>query len=378
MKFADITGHQQTIKALRDIVDSNKIPHAILLSGTPGIGKFNIARALAQYIHCKDKNGGDSCGKCPSCLQHSKLINPDTHFIYPIVKREKEGITVSKDLAEEWRQMLNEFPLMPPESWNNIIKAGNSQPSIYVNESEALIINASLSSFQEKYKIYIVWLPEKLRPEAANKILKIIEEPHEDTIFILVSNDPASILPTIYSRVQRFSLSPLSESDIADYLKTGHRLEQTMAEEISRLSEGSLAKAEEYALRPTELDEFSSLFIDIMRSAYALQGKNLKDLSEKVASMGREKIVRFLKYAARLVRENFIFNISQPSLNLMTPVEKNFSLKFSPYINEQNVEGLLLDISQAITDIERNANSKIVMFDLFFLISKWIRTKKPV
>lgn len=374
MKFSDIAGHRETISTLQSVSDSAKIPHAILFSGISGIGKMRLARAFAQYVHCKNKTDGDSCGVCPSCLQHQKFNNPDLHFVYPVVK--KDGCLISTDFIDQWKEMLSQWGYMPPEKWNELINAGNSQPAIFVDESENIISKASLSAFQENYKIFIIWLPEKMRLEAANKLLKIIEEPFEDTVFIFVSNDDSKILPTIYSRVQRFNLKPLSQKEIADHLSNNLGIEWTVANSSSRIAEGSIAKAEELACHPDEILEFSALFKEIMRMGYALAAQRLKQLSESCALMGREKLIRFLSYAARMVRENFIYNLGMPPISLLTPEEAEFSHRFSPFIHEGNVEGLANEISRAAADIERNANAKIVMFDLMLLISQWIRTPK--
>lgn len=377
MKFSDITGHGDIIESLRGIKASGKIPHAFLFSGISGIGKMRTARAFAQYLHCKNPQNGDSCGKCPSCLQHGNHNNPDLHFIYPVVKREKEGVRVSKDVIEEWREMLDNYSYMPPEKWNDLIKAGNSQPSIYVNESDDIITRASLSAFQEDFKIFIIWQPEKMRPEAANKLLKMIEEPYEDTIFILVSNNDNKILPTIISRTQRYNFKPLIERELKELLlKTG--VSPEMAEDAARISEGSLQKADEIATHPEELLEFSDLFKDMMRSAYALRAKTLKDLSETTAGFGREKLMRFLAYCGRMIRENYIYNFNIPDLVLMTSEEITFSSRFAPFIHEGNVERLSEEIARASQDIERNGNSKIVMFDLMLLISRLVRMPKTV
>lgn len=375
MKFADIAGHADTIDALRRMADSGKIPHAILLSGISGIGKFRLARAFAQYVHCSNHRNGDSCGSCPSCLQHQKLNNPDLHFIYPVVKR--DGSSISLDFIDPWKQMISDWSYMPPEKWSELLQAGNSQPAIFVNESEYIVSRASLSAFQEDYKIFLIWLPEKLRIEAANKLLKIIEEPFEDTIFILVSNDDSKLLPTIFSRTQRFNLRPLSADDIASHLSAAKGVDMDLARAASRIAEGSLAKAETLACHPDEILEFSDLFKDSMRMAYALKAQALKKISEKCAAMGREKLLRFLSYCSRMVRENFIYNMKMPQISLMTPDEEQFSFRFSPFIHEGNVEGLSAEISRAANDIERNANAKIVMFDLLLLISQGVRTPKP-
>lgn len=375
MKFSDIAGHKETIDALRSAVDSGRIPHAILLSGISGIGKFRLARAFAQYVHCRHRHDGDSCGICPSCLQHQKHNNPDIHFIYPVVKR--DGAQVSTDFIDQWKTMLSEWSYMPPEKWNEIIQAGNSQPAIFVNESEDIISRVSLSAYQENYKIFLIWLPEKLRPEAANKLLKVIEEPFEDTLFILVSNDDSRLLPTIFSRTQRFNMRPLADSDISDHLMLNRGIDPAIAEAAARIAEGSMGKAEQLACHPDEIMEFSALFKETMRMAYALKARELRIISESCASMGREKLIRFLSYCSRMVRENFIYNMKMPQISLMTPDEESFSIRFSPFIHEGNVEGLDSEIARASADIERNANAKIVMFDLLLLLSQWVRMPKP-
>lgn len=370
MKFADITGHRQIIESLRHIADSGNIPHALLFSGSSGVGKFRTARAFAQYIHCKNHTNGESCGKCPSCQQHQSHNNPDVHFIYPVVK--KDGVLVSKDLIEQWKEMIDDFSYMPVAKWNELIKAGNSQPAIYVDESEEIVAKASLSAFQEDFKIFIIWLPEKMRTEAANKILKIIEEPYEDTLFILVSNDSSKILPTILSRTQRFNFKPIEQSEIERFL-LNKGINQEEAAEVAAIAQGSLEKADEMACHPDELIEFSELFKEIMRAAYALKAKKMKELSESMAAMGREKLLRFLNYAARMIRNNYIYNFNIPEIVQMTNDEYSFSSKFSPFIHEGNVEKLESEIEKASSHIERNANSKIVIFDFLLLVSRLVR-----
>ena len=375
MKFADISGHREIIESLRKLADSGRVPHAILFSGVSGIGKFRTARAFAQYLHCKNPVNGDSCGVCDSCIQHQNHNNPDLHFIYPIVKKEKDGVKISKDLINPWKEMLDNFSYMPPLQWNLLIKAGNSQPVIYVNESEDIINRASLSAYQENLKIFLIWLPEKMRIEAANKLLKVIEEPFEDTLFILVSNDDSKLLPTILSRTQRFNFKPLKRKDIESMLI--HKgVDSQSAEEASRIAEGSLEKAEEIACHPEELNEFSGYFKEMMRAAYALKAKRLKLISEEIAAFGREKILRFLRYCERLIRENYIYNLKIESLNALTRDEISFSEKFAPFIHDGNVENLHNEISRAASDIERNGNAKIVLFDMMLLLSRNVRKPK--
>lgn len=375
MKFSEIAGHSEIISSLRGSVDNGKIPHAILFSGISGIGKTRLARAFAQYVHCSERHDGDSCGKCPSCLQHQNFNNPDLHFVYPIIKRDKA--IVSKDYIAPWKEMLSQWSYMPVEKWNDLINAGNSQTAIMVSESDDIVSRASLSAFQENYKIFLIWLPEKMRIEAANKLLKIIEEPFEDTIFLLVSNDDSKLLPTIFSRAIRYNCRPLSEFEIISYLTSKKGVNSEIAALSAKISEGSVGKAEELACHPDEILEFSDLFKEIMRMAYALKANVMKSLSDKCAAMGREKIIRFLNYCSRMIRENYIYNLQIPMLALMTSEEEDFSRKFSPFIHEGNVESLHEEISRAAIDIERNGNPKIVLFDLMLLLSQWVRMAKP-
>lgn len=373
MKFSDIIGHKGQIESLRKLVDENRIPHALLLSGSPGIGKLRLARAFVQYLHCTNKTNRDSCGKCPSCLQHQSFNNADMHFVYPVIKRTSPKMNVSDDYMPQWSEFLNDSPFASYEKWLEIIDAGNSQPQIYVEESMNILHKANLSNFSAKYKVILVWLPEKLREEAANKLLKVIEEPFSDTIFIMVSNEPQSILPTIFSRTQRINLQKLSVEEIASYV-VSMGVDDDSAFEIARISEGNINSAIGNINLSAETETFRELFQDLMRKSYSRDVRALKDWSENVAAMGREKERRFLNYAARMVRENYIFNLQIPQINYLTAEELKFSRRFAPYVNERNVEGIITEINRAEQEIARNANAKIVLFDfclkLIFLIKQ--------
>ncbi len=377
MKFSDIIGHHEIKDALRRMVDTGRIPHAIMLSGAPGIGKTRLARAFAQYIHCTSRHNGDSCGRCPSCIQHQALNNPDMHYIYPVLRQSNPKRSVSLDYIDEWRKMLTEDSYMDPTTWLTLLDAGNSQPAIYVDEADDLNATAALSAFREDYKIFLIWLPERMRPETANKLLKLIEEPFGDTLFILVSNDSSSVLPTIFSRTQRFNLRPLTVPELTEIL-ISEDFDNSTAVNAAPLAEGSIHNARAVAKADNDVAEFSNLFKAIMRAAYARKLGMLRQLTEKASAMGRERLRSFLTYCARMVRENFICNLHQENLNLMTSDEKEFSTRFAPFIHEGNAPQLLNQFSLAIRDIERNANAKIVMFDLGLYLCALIRaTKRP-
>lgn len=376
MRFADIKGHASTIEALRQMADTGRIPHAIMLGGQPGIGKMRLARAFAQYVHCSHRSGGDSCGVCPSCLQHQSLNNPDMHYIFPVIKQKSSGRAVSSDYMEEWREMLDTDSYMDPSIWLSTIDAGNSQPKIFVHEADDINAAASLSAFSEDYKIFLIWLPEKMQPEAANKLLKLIEEPFPDTIFLLVSNDTGSVLPTVFSRAQRFNLRKLTELEIADAAAEVAGADMARATSAAMLAEGSVSKALALLKDSADIEDFSNLFKAVMRGAYARRIALLRQLADKAAAMGREKLVRWLRYSSHLVRENFVFNLHCRQLNILTPQEREFSEKFAPFIHEGNVEKMLSEFSMAERDVARNANSKLVMFSLFLTLCALIRTSQ--
>lgn len=379
MKFSDITGHEEIKDALRHLADEGRLPHALLLGGPAGTGKFKLARALAQYIHCSHREGGDSCGKCPSCVQHMSLNNPDMHYIYPVVKPDS-GKAYSTDYLEQWKQMLEKYPFMPTEKWGELLqtgKTGNKRPQIYTEEAEALMQTANLSPFKEDCKIYLIWLPELMNVTAANKILKLLEEPFDDTCFILVSNAPGNILPTIFSRTQPYYLKSLSDDAISRDLETELQLDRQTAYETARLAEGSLGKAYELAAGAEESKEFAALFRDLMRMAYARRIEALRKMADTFALFNRPKLLRFLDYCGHMTRENFIYNLGMPTLSRMRQEEKDFARKFAPFIHSGNVESLAEEFGRATRDIAGNANAKMVMFSLALLLCQLIRTSKP-
>lgn len=369
MKFSDVIGHNSTVGALRDLVDSDRIPHAILIGGPSGIGKMKLARALVNYIYCIDRHDGDSCGKCPACLQNDHHNNPDVHYIFPRTGANQKS---TEEFLPQWHDFLDNCSFMSPEGWQRAIEAGNTVPIIYRNDSREIVRTAALSSFAYRYKTYVIWLPERMQQQCANALLKLLEEPFPDTIFILVSNEPDKILPTIFSRTQRFNLKPLSDEDISRMLiATGTPVDE--AAEVARLAEGSMLKAMDITGEGGEIKEFSAYYIQMMRLAYARNVASLRMLSESIASFGREKAGRFLAYCARMTRESFICNLHNPQLNVMAQTEKDFNARFSPFVNHRNVERIMAEIERAHDDILRNGNGKLVLFDFMLKIMMQLR-----
>ena len=376
MKFSDIPGQLQVKDQLRTLADCGRIPHAILLSGREGLGKMMLARAFAQYVHCENPHDGEPCGTGRSCRMHADNAHPYVHYVYPFVKSEKTRRLVSTDVLPLWQEMLARHPAMPMETWLELIGAGNSQPMIYVNDAEEVIRADSFPPFASAWKFFIIWLPERMKAEAANKLLKVIEEPSPGTVFILVCDNELQLLPTIFSRTQRFRLGAITEEEIAGYLRRTFSLDEERARRLAHISEGNLLKAFRLGSHSGETDEFRELYQLVMRTAYAKKPAKLREIGDATAAFGREKIRRFLLYATRMFRENFIYNLRMPQLQSMTPEEEAFSRNFSPFVNHSNIEDLVAETDRARIDIERNANAKVVLFDYFLLIIILLHRKK--
>ena len=218
MRFADIPGHDDVKKRLREMADSGRIPHALLLEGPAGAGKFALARAFAQYIHCTARTPeGDSCGKCPSCLQHQAFNHIDTVYSFPVVKKNSKP-TISDDYADVFREFMGKYPYMDFDRWLEALDNINAQPQIFVEEGNELLRRLTFMARQARFKVVLLWLPERMKEETANKLLKLVEEPFGDTIFLMVSNNARRILPTIYSRTQRVNVRRYDDDELASIL----------------------------------------------------------------------------------------------------------------------------------------------------------------
>ena len=372
MKFSDVIGNSNAVNRLRRMIDTDQMPHALLLHGPAGVPKLALARAAAQYIHCTNRTNGDSCGSCPSCLQHQSFNHADTFFSFPIVNLKKEP--VCEDFIEQWKQFLSENPIEDYQKWLSLLNKENAQPIIYASEGNKIIRDMSLASYSARFKVLIMWLPEKMNAECANKLLKLIEEPSDDTLFIFVSDDAKSILPTIFSRTQRIELRKPSTDQVAAYLQQHYALDPQDSLALAAPADGDIVQAERNMELDSETKQFHEQFITLMRMAYLRNLKELKAWSETISAFKREKARRFMQYCARQVRENFIYNLHSPELNYLTRDEEAFSKKFAPFINEDNAERLLNEFTRADSDIRANGNAKIILFDLAIMVTRLIKT----
>lgn len=364
MRFRDIPGHEDVKERLRAMADERRVPHALLLEGPVGSAKFMLIRALAQYIHCENHTpDGDSCGKCPSCLQHQTFNHIDTIYSFPVIKKAGKS-TISNDCFGEFKNFISDSPYMDIEKWIAMLGNINSQPVIYVEEGAELIRRLNFTARQSLFKIVLLWLPERLKEETANKLLKLIEEPHPDTIFLMSSDNSRAILPTIYSRVQRIAVSRYSDDEIKHFLTASYPVSETDAETLARLSSGNVIEALSLVDISRMRQQFLDYFIELMRKAYQRKIGLLRQWSNDVAALGREQIIKFLDYASRLIRENFILNLHVDQLNYLTEDERKFSVNFARFINERNVLKMFEVLNKAREDIAGNANPKIVLLDL--------------
>lgn len=373
MRFQEIVGQEEVKRILRLSVQEGRIPHARLFYGQAGIGKLRLAVAYAQYLACPNRTEQDSCGTCPSCLQYQRLQHPDLHFAFPIFKEKSGKDATSDDFITNFRQILLENGYFSVNDWYAAIGAENKQGVIYEAESSEILRKLSLKSFSpDGYKTMIIWLPEKMNAACANKLLKILEEPPQQTQFILVSEEPDLLLPTILSRTQQLKIPALPELTIAEALRRqDDELDIREAYRIAHIANGSWLQALKILGENEENSEFLRQFIGLFRNAWLVGVRknyqalhDLRDWSASLAATGREYQKNFLQYVQRQIRENYIYNLHQSELNYQTLAEAQFSEKFSPFVNNRNVEQLMNLFDLAQKQIEQNGNARIVFFDL--------------
>ena len=372
MRFRDIIGQEDVKRQLRLSVQNGRIPHAQLFAGKQGVGKLSTAIAYAQYLNCPNRTDDDSCGECPTCKQFERLQHPDLHFAFPIVKDEKTNKEVCDDYMNDFRSLILQQQYISAADWYQKMEAENKQALIYEKESSEILRKLSLKAFGQGYKVMIIWQPEKMNDVCSNKLLKLIEEPPEKTVLILVSEYPERLLSTIISRTQLIRFNPLSETQIATALTT-QGYEAPTAQDIAHLAQGSYYTALQLMGENEQNRTFFEDFQTLMRNAWkvghrkdyaALQELRKWSLQIADKKVGRETQKAFLQFAQRQIRENFIYNFHQPTLNYQTSDEAAFSKNFAVFIHENNVEKIMNELATAERQIAQNGNPKIIFFDL--------------
>ena len=378
MTFDEVIGQEDAKLRLRALVEEDRVPHALMFCGPSGSGKLALALAFASYLLCQYRHDGDSCGSCPQCAMVRKWAHPDLHFTFPVIKASDSSADykpVSDDFSREWHEQLSEGPYFTIDQWLQLMNAANQQAIITVKESDEISRKLSLKSSQGGFKISLIWLPERMNEQCANKLLKLIEEPPAQTVFLLVSEEPGQLLETIRSRTQRFDIRGINTADIQEALINRRGIDTDAAQRIARVAEGSWTKALQILDADNESHEFLNLYIRMNRMAVARDIAGMRDWSEDCTKQGREKQRRMLRYFHRMIREGFMYNFHQAELSYLTLEEENFIKKQAPFINEDNVIILSELMDECIRDIGQNANSKMVFFDLALQLTRLIRKR---
>lgn len=363
MDFSEVIGQEETKQRLLKMAKDKHVPHALLFCGPYGSGKMALAMSFASYLL---ETSSTSPEKAKSMLK--RWEHPDLHFTYPTIKlpnTSSDHQPTSNDFAKEWHKMImEEGAYFDISKWMNEMGATTQQAIITAAESDNISRQLSLKSSQGGYKVSIIWLPERMNLTSANKILKVLEEPTEGTIFLMVSEEPEKLLETIISRTQRIDVKRIEDEPIEKALIAQRGLDIDVAHRIARRARGSWLNAI-YELRSNkETEEFLQLFQQLMRACYARAIKALKQWSETVYAFGREKQRRMLVYFQQQVRENFMFNFRNPALVYMSLEEEEFAKKFSRFINEKNVIEINELFQKCYKAIGQNANGKIVFYDM--------------
>ena len=361
MGFEGVIGQEDVRNRLIQMVDEQRLPHALLFCGPKGCGKMALAMSFAAYLLTKDATSANAEAMLRT-WQH-----PDLHFSYPVIRpagTSAEHKMTSDDFSDQWNAMVNQSMYFTLDQWLEQMNAANQQAIIGVGESDSLIRKLSLKASQGQYKVCIIWLPERMNAECANKLLKIIEEPPQQTVFIMVCEAPEQLLETILSRTQRIDIKGIETAAIERALTEKRGINEETAHRIARIANGSWQKALEELNADNENRLFLDMFIMLMRLAYQRNIKELKNWSETVANYGRERQKGMLTYFLHLIRENFMYNFRIADLNYMTAEEEQFAKNFARFINEANVIEISELFSKAIRDIGQNANGKIVFFDI--------------
>ena len=385
MLFSEVLGQNHIKSHLTKSADAGRIPHAQLFVGPEGSGTLPMAIAYAQYILCGNKNSENSEGN-PACnLKFNNLSHPDLHFAFPVTTNDKvKRHPVSSNFLEEWRQLIDQQPYGNLFDWYKMLGVDNKQGQIGVDEALYIVKSLSLKSYEGGYKIMLIWMSEKMNTSCANKLLKLIEEPPEKTVFILVAEDEEQIISTIRSRCQVLHFPGLSEAIIADSLVKKYDIEETIANKIAQQSNGNFNKACDLVYQDSEDIQFEKWFIAWVRSAFKAKGNKsaIRELiawSEVIAKTGRETQKQFLHFCINYFRQALLLNYKADELVYLEPKSESFKLeKFAPFVHDANIIDITKELQGAIYHIERNGNSKIILTDLSIKLTRLLHKKSQV
>jgi DNA polymerase-3 subunit delta' len=370
VQFKEIIGQETIKQRLIATVKENRVSHAQLFLGPEGSGSLALAVAYAQYISCENKQENDSCGECSSCRKYQKLVHPDLHFSYPFFAKHKDNTALT--FIDQWRKAFLKNPYLNLDEWRNYLEAENKQANINIAECHQIIRKLSFKPFESEYKILIMWLPEYLDKEG-NTLLKIIEEPAQKTLFLLVAESQDDILNTILSRTQLVKIPALKDADVQEYLEQHHQTEH-LAAQIAYLSNGNLTAALHMIARNDS--SYHELFARWLRLCFANDGLKLIDFTEQLAKLGRENQKNFLQYGMCFIRECGMLISGAGSLVHLPEKElivaQNMANKV---LTMAMVEVIADELDKAHYHVERNANPRILFLDVSLQLVKILKFK---
>ena len=374
MYFSDFPGQESTKTQLLDLFKSERVPHALLLNGEEGCGHLQLALSFSSLLLCKSPTPLDACKNCSSCKMYEKYQHPDLHFSYPIHLSKTEHSETSDDQRSSFLEALEKYKCLGKKTWYSKMGNENKQGVIGVKESQVILAKISLKSFFGSAKILLMWMPELMNIQAANKLLKLIEEPPENTYFIFVSNNQSKILPTISSRLQTINVPRLKDENISVFLEEKFQIEPSTAKNIAKISKGNLNRAINTHLDAGISEMNRSLFVNWMRLCYSRNIADTIDWVNEFSKIGREQIKDFIIYSLEMYRQCIMGNYNM-EIEGVSESEKNFLEKFKPFVNHQNISEINSIMNDAYYHMERNANPKILMLDVSIKLYKLLRTK---
>ncbi|MCU0340544.1 MAG: DNA polymerase III subunit delta [Spirosomaceae bacterium] len=371
MLFKDIIGHDETKQALIRAVENNHVAHAQLFDGPVGGAGLALAWAYAAFVNCEDRQPTDACGRCASCIKTRKLVHPDLHHVFPLPRSPKDGEDLMGELTPLWRSFLEESPYQTLPNWLTHINAtGNQQGIIPIKESRSIINKLSLKAFEGAFKIMLLWQPELLNIAAANALLKVLEEPPDKTLFLLVSNQSDKLLTTIISRTQRVAVRGFTDDEVMQYLHQ-KGVEERRAKQIAYLAEGNLAEARR--LVDETDDNRHEWFANWMRKCYARDFATLVKLADEFDALGKERQKSIFEYSLNIFRDLFLWQNGVNDLLRLEAEELTFVQNFGKATRPEAIEFLVQEITEGYYHLERNARAKILFLDVSISAARVLR-----
>lgn len=377
MQFKDIIGQEAVKQKLINSVRENRVSHAQLFLGSVGSGTFPLALAYAQYILCPNRTATDSCGVCPSCQKISKLVHPDVHFVFPSAANKKVKKDPESDLfIEEWRNfVLANNAYFDAQSWYQSLDIENKQGYISVRDAATLQRKLNLKAYEGDYKVGIIWMAEKMRVDTANKLLKLLEEPPEKTVFLLIAEDQDELLATIRSRTALMKIPRIENDALQQALEEKFDCSENEAHDAAMIAEGDWLAACRYVNDKDEEKFFFQTFQQWMRLCFLNAMGQLIDFASNIKTIGRERQKELLNYGLKVVRNAMLINNNLSDLVMLPNDEKTFVTKFAPFINPANTMQINELFEESINQIERNGNAQIIFLDDSFKLVLLLKKK---